>query len=418
MIPKCSYSPHNGRSIQLLVVFDILIAKVYFIVRGEGEMGKKYLSLLIFLLILLSNLLFNQNKELGNRLYEAIKRGDNKIALLLIKSNAFLDIEGYKNPLILAAKKGNSEIVNALIQAGANVNIRGKEDETALMNAARSGDIKSVRLLIKSNAKLNLINGGGTALRRAVGMLKYSKNKKSEYLNIMQTLIDAGAQPDKYYRPEGNEGWTPLYTAVDQNQLEAIKILLKAGADPNIKSNDRWGTAITRVQSIEAARLLIKGGAIDTGYPFLAGFRWRYYKGRWKEMSKTLNIIAYLCNNGFSARGGPGNKVLKHVIEKYFYYKRYGKGEESIQLFRIIRALANANVSLRGNIEGCYSPLNEAIVYKAISLVKLLVKNGADVNYANAPAGYRGRCDTPLQIAIASGQTEIAEILIKAGAKR
>ena len=54
------------------------------------------------------------------------------------------------------------------------------------------------------------------------------------YINIFQLLIDLGAEID---RKTGMWEDTALFTAVSYNYREVVRVLLEAGADPNIKDN-------------------------------------------------------------------------------------------------------------------------------------------------------------------------------------
>ncbi|API87647.1 ankyrin repeat domain-containing protein [Francisella uliginis] len=73
------------------------------------------------------------------------------------------------------SKKGNSNIVKALINSGAKVDYLSPEDETALMQAVRIGDIEIVKALVNSGANLGIKNKNGkTALDLAIKFNKYN----------------------------------------------------------------------------------------------------------------------------------------------------------------------------------------------------------------------------------------------------
>jgi uncharacterized protein len=121
---------------------------------------------------------------------------------------------------------------------------------TALVFAAREGDLESARTLLKAGADVNQTTFyGWTALLTAI------QNRRYVFASM---LLEVGANPNL-----ANEGgWTPLYIATDNrnieggdyptrrpdlDHLEMIDKLLAKGADPNIrmKSSTETRTVFT-----------------------------------------------------------------------------------------------------------------------------------------------------------------------------
>jgi ankyrin repeat protein len=112
---------------------------------------------------------------------------------------------------------------------------------TALVFAAREGDIESAKALVDSGARINQTTEyGWTPLLTAVNNRNYA---------LAKMLIDRGA--DVNITNKG--GWTPLYLATDNrnieggdypvpkpdlDHLEIIKALLQHGANPNARIRD------------------------------------------------------------------------------------------------------------------------------------------------------------------------------------
>ena len=60
--------------------------------------------------------------------------------------------------LIYAAKQGNIAAIEKLIKKGADVNTKDNYRNTPLMSAATAGNLEAVKFLISQNAKINVIN--------------------------------------------------------------------------------------------------------------------------------------------------------------------------------------------------------------------------------------------------------------------
>lgn len=168
-----------------------------------------------------------------------------------------IDIDYHANyratALIEAARCGQVEIVALLLKAGANPNILDKSDwqwaelsvdldackegYTALMGAAEGGHIEVVKLLLEYGADPNIQTTiGDTAL-----ILAAEKN----YSDIVRMLLRSGADPNlKSYtrtkvpegRPRSKNDWTALMRSACNGHIETVRLLLEYGADPYISS--------------------------------------------------------------------------------------------------------------------------------------------------------------------------------------
>ena len=167
------------------------------------------------------------------------------------------DIDG-STPLINLARKSfdqkNSEVSASdigkiLIFAGSDVNASNKDGVTALHLAVRSGNMDLVKFLLNQNARLDLRDKNGqTPLHLACLSTK-------NHAEVLKLLLE------KYDRTEINRrninGKTALHLAILSNDLEAIRLLLNAGANP-AKRTSGWDNAI------DLAKRLKDGGKIVT----------------------------------------------------------------------------------------------------------------------------------------------------------
>jgi ankyrin repeat protein len=72
---------------------------------------------------------------------------------------------------------------------------------------------------------------------------------RPDVLDIIAMLLSFGADPDQ----RGLNDYTPLHMAVAEQQLAAIRLLLKAGADPRLR---------TRIDECETPREMAKRAAL------------------------------------------------------------------------------------------------------------------------------------------------------------
>ncbi|RDK39904.1 ankyrin, partial [Aspergillus phoenicis ATCC 13157] len=121
------------------------------------------------------------------------------------------------------------KIVKALIAAGAGLDIRvNSSDEyggTPLLNAVNSveGHAKIFRLLLEAGANPHIADREGWT------PLAYLLRFRQDNVQLFKLLLAAGVNVNV----KTEDGWTPLALAANCGNLEAVKILLAAGADPN-----------------------------------------------------------------------------------------------------------------------------------------------------------------------------------------
>jgi ankyrin repeat protein len=171
---------------------------------------------------------FNEMYPLSLAIYanhtEAVK--------FLVKSGAKINKPAFKKLTALHMafdKEINPQIAIHLIQAGANVNAVDEDGNTPLHYAVGIKNIDIVKAMIKAGAELELENGEqNTALMIAAA---------SDDLPMIQLLIASGAVVKA---PASKKGHDVLHTAAyHSNNLETVKILLRAGA--NINGRDEAG---------------------------------------------------------------------------------------------------------------------------------------------------------------------------------
>lgn len=198
-----------------------------------------------------------------------------------------------------------------------NPDKKDKNGRTALMRAAKNGNLKEVERLIKSDADVNLCdNDGWTALMNAA---RYQNETE-----IVSTLLEAGANPDK----KNEYGSTALHLAAGYSENpEIVKLLVEATKN----SDEIFKAFIITLTSNSADEKTLTAKTrifIDAKVPVN-----RFYEGRTPlmyaaEYSSSTGVIKFLLDNGalkslHSTDGktafdfAESNKLLKH--DKIFW---------------------------------------------------------------------------------------------------
>ena len=149
-------------------------------------------------------------------LHEAASRGDADSIRKLGAAAIDAPDEKGLTPLVLAIQNGHPECAALLLQMGANPNAG---NWTALHEAALNGDLVSLQALLQRKADPNRREkqNKGTPLHVACFQ---------GHLEICRVLVRAGAQLNL----RDGEGLTPLFHAKDQGHADLIKFLKAAGA--------------------------------------------------------------------------------------------------------------------------------------------------------------------------------------------
>jgi uncharacterized protein len=168
--------------------------------------------------------------------------------------------------LLTAASRDDAAGVKAALDAGAAIDARDNHGQTALLFAVERGDIDLARYLMARGADLNaealnhdtpwLLAGALGRTEILVAMLDTSKvdyAKRNRYggnalipacerghVETVRLLVGRSKIDVDHVN---NLGWTALLEAVilsdgGPRHIEIVKLLLDAGADPNIADND------------------------------------------------------------------------------------------------------------------------------------------------------------------------------------
>ena len=317
-----------------------------------------------------------------------------------------------------AAESGNSAAIQSLLHDGAPVDQRGGSmDETALIIAARHGNLGIVKTLTKAGADIHARSKyGDTALTAATYFC---------HPNVSEFLIEQGA--DVNAKNDGF-GSTPLMLAAECNDVAIVDALIRRSAKIN-ETNKKGMTALTAAAikgHVAVVQLLLNSGADTEKYgPKIgtalyeasqqgqdaivkllinksAGINWKSKHNGWTPLmiavaeghSSTASILL--------EAGASVNLANDKGRTALMFAALYGNREITAAL---LKSGADPNLVPTDN-EG-RTALMAAATKGNIAIVKMLLDKGADPNLRNK--------EGKTALAYASG--EVAEALRQAGAK-
>lgn len=260
-----------------------------------------------------------------------------------------------------------------------DVNDTSKDGNTALMYAAQYGNEKVVEILLKRGANPNLTNEfGRTALMIASGNC---------FTKVMQVLLEYGADVNKGDKI-GN--FTALMLACDADPdipgdraEEAVKLLLDAGADKNIKLTDG-----------ETAFDLAEGSG---NYILL-------------DILKTYKPQKFVRKNVLLLDDRLIQAVLSENTNAFQYYM--GSGMDSIRITKNNKTeIHDGNNLYSFDAEG-KTLFDHAIENKCLKSLKFMLYLGMNVNLKNKKG------QTPLYVAYKENYKEAINLLLSYGADR
>lgn len=315
--------------------------------------------------------------------------GDNVACLeALLDADAEIDaVEQHGwSPLRIAIEYGTDAHVRLLVARGAStLPAAATDDPLAPILAVISGDMARLQQALAKYRRRRANRPcacGRTPLMWAASLGR---------ADMAQTLLDAGAAVD---RAEEETGWTALHHAVYQGHVDAARVLLKAGADPNLLA------AEMRVAPPGASR---------------------YNALHWAVVRRRADIIPLLLEHGVSVEYDRGGPHMAYVAEANYLdlIERKRAAGESLELWEavlsgnedLVASLLDAGADIDEPYGGYLrSPLHMAAERGHGNLVRLLARRGARVDL---PDMYG---QTALIMAALYDQAEAVRALLEAGA--
>lgn len=203
------------------------------------------------------------------------------------------------SPLHFAARQGALEATKLLLAAGVPVNLTAKDGSTPLLVATVRGHVPVALFLLEQGADPNIDTAGFTPLHWACGTWEtkltgtfgYSDpmagiQNRAEKLALIKALLARGANPNaqaarnpprygssSFRMPLA--GATPFFLASYATDVDVMRLLVAAGADPNLPTKNKTTplmaaaglnraqgeSPVTERDALEAVKLTLELGA-------------------------------------------------------------------------------------------------------------------------------------------------------------
>jgi ankyrin repeat protein len=299
---------------------------------------------------------------------------------LMVSDNASQEeVDG--EPLIYAAAADSWALddFQFVIDAGANLEATNKNRETALHAALDNGDVPALQALLTAGADVHRLDKSGNTSVYIAASKGYSA--------CLQSLFSAKADPLIVPR-----GGPPIIAAASRAHALCIKILITNGSDVNVRNKDGWTALRCAVEQnhLETAGTLI-GLNADVNICSTDGRSPVYAAAAAGRAAIVSILVAHGADVNICDRNG-----VSPVLAAAF-----SKNLECVEL------LVNAGASSNS--------LSVVALHKACEIgdrqaVEALLADGVDVNQCNRTG------ESPFQIAVELGHSDIVAALLHAGA--
>jgi ankyrin repeat protein len=336
-----------------------------------------------------------QPKDGYPALHRAAVEGHPNCISMLIEQGADIDAQDTKfgcTPLQRAVIKKKIDCVKLLIQCKANLSSQDQAGETALHDAASGGNIEAMKLLLAAGANVKMVdNEGMTPLHKAA---------QSGNVDCIKLLLKAKSMVDQL-----SNHCTAVCYAANEGHLEAVKLLIAAGANINIiNTNDAHFSpplfAACYNGHIACVICLLQHGAKITHKVSFEGNIIEVSAMHAASMGGKSGIIKILAEYG--ARVDlPGESHMTPL----HYVTLHSDSTECVEL------LITMGASVDARMDNDKTPLHTAAQKENMDIVRVLLEKGADPNALD------GNGNTPLMFAAKNGNYECLKMILKAGGK-
>lgn len=360
----------------------------------------------------------------NNRLRAGIRLGSLSAVRSAIRARAFLDLQGPlgTSPLMRSAMKGQTAIAAALVEAGANTTLLRKQGRGVLALALAKGRCETVERLVGLGLRT-------ASLRRPDRTLLHLAAQAGCF-RVVTALVHEGVAVDTGTR----SGTTPLMLAAAAGEDRAVRELLAAGAAIEAKDKNGWTPLLHAAYAsdgVEAVRVLLEAGADPVTKSTLGYNALRLAIAKRQRDAQALLLRECMALDAddcgavsawFAAAGNGHEAVVRTLLKSGFDPDtRRWDGRTALGVAAetnrplIAMPLIRAGASLEIEDELGWRPLHIAVAAGSEPIVRSLLRAGVEVD-AKVAGGDAADEWTPLLLAASSGSGAIFQELVMAGA--
>jgi ankyrin repeat protein len=341
--------------------------------------------------------------------YRLSKKEDllqNEIVDFLIQSGANINLQNRNGftPLHLAIKNSAQYTSQALIDNGADITLKDKNGQTPLMHAVRGGDISLIKNIIVLPQNLDAKdNNGWTAFHFLFeNEILRSDEKQAE---IARLLINAGAD----INIQTNDKSSALHLAIERNYQFVTQVLIKAKAAPSLRNNKNMTPLMVAVQSgnLPIVKKLAKlpqnlDLKQENGWTALHFTAYSESKGGDKTLAKIADVLI-AAGADLNSKINTGETALSVAIGNEYPL--------------VATTLLNARASVDLTDNNGWTPVMLAVYLGKIDIIKQALPLSSDLNIKNSD-GWAALHLTANNHSYGGDalQAKIATLLIKNGA--
>lgn len=281
--------------------------------------------------------------------------------------------------LMIASESGRESVITCLLsQPDIEIDGRDRQGLTALMFAVRSKKYETAKALVAAGAKLYLRdNLGKTALHYA-----------AISADITAMLLDQGAPIEATDR----RGFTPMMQAVEYGNPDAVRVLLKRGAD--LDAMDFGGNLTPLILAINKRDIDLVSLLLTSGADVKRTDKRKQAPIHIAAAGGFTRIVALLLDHGspVDVKNCQGVTPLMSACE-------YGHND-------LVRLLLKRGADIEATSKCGWSPLFYAVFYGHHDVSRLLIDSGADTSRRDP----NGR--TPVDLARERRFERIVKLLI------
>jgi uncharacterized protein len=402
---------------------------------------------------------------------EAIDTGNLQILqeLRTLILNGMVDVNTWCDEVTLlgmVAEAGDLALVETMIERGADVNLKTDVDvSTPLMQAVSGGNLEIVKCLVNAGADVNEVKSGDFALACAIygdhqaianylyplTSLDLRQRAEQVELTTTKTTLQEGLDVleielfeaitigdldrvvqlinlDANINALNEQGDTPLSYSAALVKFDIVRILISAGANPNLVSGIKSPAILIAAGygDVEIVKMLIETGAdVNTSIEHRTALM---QAAQWAPLGEAKQIIGELIKAGVNleTQDKYGNTALILAAEQnrtsiVEILRQAGASDTQLSGLLLLNAsdngdkeqvqsLIRSGVDIDARSSNGYTAVSCAASRGYAEILAVLIEMGADINVKD------DRGFTPLMLAVDKGHVPIIQMLIQIGA--